>query len=1627
MESSKKKKNQPVNKDKSQSQPLIKGNTLSKSKTVPLSNLGSTINTNTFLQLSSMYSQNQQELPNPSSSSDYSSIFLTKFDTEVQRILHSLSKRSEVTKLKALLELQEILKSRDESFLESFLPTWTYLYKEILTCEFDKKLLEEANQIIMIYVNQGKTCLKGQFKEIFPYWFLSMNDPNNEVANIAQKSFDTLFPTEKRAQVLSVCTDGFLSNMGFFLKLDLNQILSENNSLNESQAFEILDRLTIAAAHSLSESLLWIKGSPKESEYILLFTKTLDLDKVTVGLIKILEILENKKRGLRSRAALLDLLADIYVQLDPEKDFPHQAFHITKAVFSLIDDKERILQQALWRKTLNNILRKTSETIWKKICEGKHRDVLINRIYECLKKAGQGIGAVFYENLTLFLSLLPFAKLKGENNEEGFKWKIGFIKGYMEAIWMGILHEEVKFFSENLVSSYFECLYYLNLKRFSDISSLNLAESTQKFVKKILKNFIKIPLSDFLKNYTPSQALNAYKSIPRRISEFFENISSSIISEGDIYNENLIEYFTEVKESQILFKNPISSENFCLLIRELLMILRRNPHKQLKSLIEGLVNETYIESIDNMRQGFNEKLTDSSIESMLCNMRVYLLVAIEIKAFYMEFSKESLEKLNIAESYAIIAKVMDIILNELANIYKIGNVEKLALRFSRIFRVLQEIAHTIYIKNNEQNSNIELIPMEPLEKLEQNSQIQDILESIPLKLIEKLEELPKLPLLYSQNLLIFVTMILDPLSPESLFNDFLVLEQSPAQQDAFIWRILESSKSATAKPSTVFPLIKASKAYQALIIKFIDLFFSLKKYAMGLIQIPCLLITLRDSLDSSNFNAIIMKTNENCMELLSTNKHESFEKLKNIYILWSFVLIEETMDIDIKKSIIAALYRNFFKTIFKGYYLKNNKDFLDHFYDLLGIIEKKAIIFQEIIILAFEEFNELLQETLKNPLNLTEKTIEALCDFLDFLKSHHRNNEILSFFHEILLKPAMFKEALASRTIWLILKGCLEIITDYKSIEEIFSYKDLVLYEPWLNSLLLSAPNTYALFKDLPLKKFYQEVLRPELLLVIQEFISKDIENNNKKLIIPIVTQLIKDSEEKSLIYLNGLRYFLKSLMKTDDILPLLSEYIIKGLDSDMLKLDNTKVLLRKSLISKTILIQLKGGIMFNDIIENTMTHLKSILHSETPANLFQETDEDLRFLINLDFLLTMQPYHPQIALFLDEELIIRSLESIFKRFTQERIVIFSHISRNFIYGTLFEYYNLIIEQKTFVILSDHIPAIEALFKGCIDYNRTPQRYYTRSLISCNGFLRKILGFLEGFTPEFKAFISKDLLGFLCTRLDRLKDELDEEVMIDESNDLMVVEFAETISRFAIILSKDIEEKVLYELIITPFPAIQKSAFALLKIHYQSIKPSSFVLDEDCDCIKEFGKVFQEISISFFEKGNIFIQECDDEHLIAPITYSYLLVWVTMILKITTTITPAADLENMKKLLKDYFELKPHLYHQFLNNCFKGLKILDPGLTGLENVGSKGNLISSELMKIEVEWSEFLSRDSLLRLIIQSLYLFSLTFPSFLRRWADTADKKYMKTADFYLKGYISPALFLSEIETIEMRQQGNI
>ena len=79
-------------------------------------------------------------------------------------------------------------------------------------------------------------------------------------------------------------------------------------------------------------------------------------------------------------------------------------------------------------------------------------------------------------------------------------------------------------------------------------------------------------------------------------------------------------------------------------------------------------------------------------------------------------------------------------------------------------------------------------------------------------------------------------------------------------------------------------------------------------------------------------------------------------------------------------------------------------------------------------------------------------------------------------------------------------------------------------------------------------------------------------------------------------------------------------------------------------------------------------------------------------------------------------------------------------------------------------------------------------------------FLRKVLAFIEAFTPDFKEFMVTNVLETCQIKLkeDNSLEEL--ELLQDESHDILIVELAETISRFSTIIDNSFDENLVIEL-----------------------------------------------------------------------------------------------------------------------------------------------------------------------------------------------------------------------------------
>lgn len=670
------------------SKPLLAQSSKGSKPTAGSTNIFSSIgaSTNMFSQLSQMYQQQKEDQTEEGKekasfvndpSAEFDKLLITKFEPDVQRILHSLSKKNEITKLRGLQELQELLATKEEFFFETFLPSWVFLYKQFVTSEYDKKILEEVNKVLLIIVTKAKKKIAAQFKDLFVYWLLCMNDHNSEVASISNKAFETLFPPDKFSKALFVCIESIETNLKFFLKLDVKTILQENKTLNDGQAFEIYDRLTVASLNSVSKSIQIMKGAENEKQFFEMIAKILELDEGNKK-IHILEILENKKR-IRPRAASLDLI-NVILNFFPEDMMTHQKSNLIKFVLLIVDDKERMVQQILWKDTLLTALKKSDEEIW----NDKMKTCFIPKFLECIKKCAFGISTTLYNNLVIVISNLSFASAnfsKEEMKEEVIKNRIIFFRDILDNMFKGIEDDEIKFFAEHLISSYFECLYFILFKRIDQFRKTSIVEnsnSLQKFIKNVIRDLIKLPLYEYINNYVSFNIMSLQKTIPQNFSDLLENLSNVELPLG--YYDEFFYELNNVHKTKC--KNLQNFENYFTILKAMISkICAPNIFFESFGKLIILINDDlFLLMLGDILE--TKCIDDVTMEKQLGFLKIYQKFLQEISdCAIAEFLKERIQ-----ETLEKISTLIVILFGCFKNVYKIAILEKYLWFLCSIFR-----------------------------------------------------------------------------------------------------------------------------------------------------------------------------------------------------------------------------------------------------------------------------------------------------------------------------------------------------------------------------------------------------------------------------------------------------------------------------------------------------------------------------------------------------------------------------------------------------------------------------------------------------------------------------------------------------------------------------------------------------------------------------------------------------------------------------------------------------------------------------------------------------------------------------------------------------------------------------
>ncbi|CAD8188365.1 unnamed protein product [Paramecium pentaurelia] len=466
-------------------------------------------------------------------------------DPEIQKVVHGLQKKSETTKIKTLSELKTLLPNKSQEFFEQFTPTFVNIYRRYVDNEYERRVLELSNQVLSLICEYGKKSLSKKFKQLFPQWFIMMNDYNSEISTAALNAFQIAFPTkERQTQAIKMCSDQYIIDLKLYMSLSIATIKQESN-LEDEKVDHIYERLKVSAINSIKTAIEW---NP-DNDFIEQIMKLLDFtNKTTI----IVELLNTQKTRI-----VATIIETLHFLLSNDISAPfvlHKSDQLLKKTVQLFEQKDRLIVSALWKGFITKLFQRVQQDQILKL-QG-----LENKSLELISKAGFGVGKLLYDQLVIFVSLNPIYSIVDIKKEEVFRQKLASMTKLLNAILSGITHEESRFFSENLINSYFEILYFLVCKRM--IPCLVQYNQCLGQVKNIIVQSIKSVLQNTLSQQgVQAYNHNPYKQVPFSLLQFF-NILKVKEEQQEFLNEIIKSIMSEFKTLQLddyqVFVNIIS-------------------------------------------------------------------------------------------------------------------------------------------------------------------------------------------------------------------------------------------------------------------------------------------------------------------------------------------------------------------------------------------------------------------------------------------------------------------------------------------------------------------------------------------------------------------------------------------------------------------------------------------------------------------------------------------------------------------------------------------------------------------------------------------------------------------------------------------------------------------------------------------------------------------------------------------------------------------------------------------------------------------------------------------------------------------------------------------------------------
>ncbi|CAB4056024.1 LTN1 [Lepeophtheirus salmonis] len=129
---------------------------------------------------------------NSSSSILESFVFGEDVPSEFRVVFKKMTKKDEVTRLKAVGEFNELMEETGTVHVTKIIPYWPRMYSKIAN-DHDRRIRTAAQQAHLNVVKHAGREIAPQLKSLASTWFISCSDPHAPAASLAFKSFSIFF------------------------------------------------------------------------------------------------------------------------------------------------------------------------------------------------------------------------------------------------------------------------------------------------------------------------------------------------------------------------------------------------------------------------------------------------------------------------------------------------------------------------------------------------------------------------------------------------------------------------------------------------------------------------------------------------------------------------------------------------------------------------------------------------------------------------------------------------------------------------------------------------------------------------------------------------------------------------------------------------------------------------------------------------------------------------------------------------------------------------------------------------------------------------------------------------------------------------------------------------------------------------------------------------------------------------------------------------------------------------------------------------------------------------------------------------------------------------------------------